>query len=324
MKHITILAPPNCVAATVFGPFDVFRNAGLTWGAGGPVGQPVFKVEIASLDGERVVCGNRFTITPHRALDQVEYTDLLFVGSPGPRIGIFLEEHPEAIGQLRSFYDRGSTLAAACAGTFLLAEAGVLDGKTATTHWAETAAFRARYPKVNLKTERLITDEGGVVCAGGVYAALDLALYLVEKYHDRQTAVLCSKALIIETDRSSQARFSLFDFQKQHGDDKIIVAQEWIEAHFAEPFLRDELAQAQGMSPRNFSRRFKKATGDTPLHYQQRLRIAAAGAILEKEYMSIEEACFKVGYEDVDFFRAVFKRHMSVTPAAYRARFNKT
>ncbi len=238
MRHVTILALPNCIAATVIGPFDVFRNAGLTWGAAGPVGKPVFRVEIASLDGAPVVCGNRFTITPHRALHQVEHTDLLYVCSPGPRVAYFLDEHPEAIALLRSFYDRGSILAAVCAGTFILAETGILDGKTATTHWAESAAFRERYPKVNLKTERLITDEGRVVCAGGVYAALDLALYLVEKYCDRQTAVLCSKALIIETDRTSQARFSLFDFQKQHGDDKIIEAQKWIEAHFVEPFFR--------------------------------------------------------------------------------------
>lgn len=323
MKHITILALPNCIAATVFGPYDVFRSAGFTWYVGGPAGDPLFQVEIVSLDGQPVSCGNRFTITPHRALAAVAQTDVLFISSPGPQVDRLLLAYPETVADIRRFHDEGTTLASACAGTFLLAEAGLLDGKIATTHWGETAAFRARYPKVKLKTERLITDEGGVVCAGGVYAALDLALYLVEKYQDRQTAMMCAKTLIIEADRDSQARFSLFAFQKQHGDRKIIEAQAWIEQHYADPLLRDELAKAHGMSARNFSRRFKKATGDTPLHYQQRLRIAAACKLLEHEYSSIEETSLKVGYEDVNFFRTVFKRHMGIAPASYKTQVRR-
>lgn len=325
MKRISILAFENGIASTTIGPLEIFQYADILGGSSkkpnGANESPFFEVKIVTIDGQPVRCSEKVMIVADCSLDEIENTDLVLICSPGPCIDEFLRLQDAISPQLKELYAKGSSIAAICTGAFLLAETGILNGKLATTHWNFADQFCERYPLVKLKPERLITDEERVLCAGGVYSALDLALYLVDKYCGREIAVQCSKTLVIETGRHSQTGYSIFSFQKQHDDKVILSAQNWIENNFAQDFLFDDVAAKHAMSSRNFKRRFKKATGDSPLAYLQRFRIEAAKKMLEGEDATIEEIAHLVGYEKIDFFRQLFKRTMGITPKAYRQKF---
>ena len=208
-----------------------------------------------------------------------------------------------------------------CTGAFLLAETGLLNGKTATTHWGFVDQFRQMYPNVNLKPQRLITDEETLFCAGALGAGIDLSIYLVEKYCGRDVAVQCSKALLHDMNRNSQAPYSVFQFQKNHADETIRVTQQWIEANYTQEINLNQVAKTHGMSRRTFERRFKKATGDTPLFYLQRTRVEAAKRLLESSDGTFDEICYKLGYENSGHFRAVFKKHTGLLPTEYQRHF---
>ena len=270
MKKITILALHNTIATTVLGPMDVFFQAGQLWNhiQGLPL-TPFFEVEMVSIDGQAVRCLNHVQITPHRAMAEVEETDLIVIPSIANIEGT-LRHHSETISWLQRHHHEGTSIASVCTGAFLLAETGLLDGKTATTHWGFVDQFRQMYPNVNLKPQRLITDEETLYCAGALGAGIDLSIYLVEKYCGRDVAVQCSKALLHDMNRSSQAPYSVFQFQKNHADETIKVSQQWIEANYNHEINLNQVAKTHGMSRRTFERRFKKATGDTPLFYLQR------------------------------------------------------
>lgn len=182
----------------------------------------------------------------------------------------------EVIDWLKDHYSRGSHIATICSGAFVLAETGLLDGKTATTHWAFADQFKKRHPQIELKSEQLITDEGDLFCSGGYNAGIDLSLYLVEKYCGHEVVLQSSKSVISDIGRTSQAPYAIFQSQKNHRDKQILAVQEWIEDNFAQSINYDRLASRNAMSRRTFERRFKAATGETPLTYQQRVRVETA------------------------------------------------
>lgn len=318
MKRIILVAFENGIASTVIGPMEIFQFANSLVEAGKP---PFFHVKIVTTDGKPVTCSEKFCIQPDGSLEDIFESDMVILCSPGVLTQETLARHSSLYPELKKHHQSGMCLAGICTGAFFLAEAGILHGRTATTHWDLAEQFLQRYPAVDLKPDRILTDEGDVICAGGVYSALDLALYIVEKYCGRETAILCSKGLIIEAGRHSQARYSIFNFQKQHQDAEVLALQDWIEEHFNEELVFGEIAVKIGMSPRNLKRRFKQATGDSPLVYLQRLRIEAARRELESGNKTIEEIAMMVGYTDTDFFRKLFKRYLDVTPKTYRRKF---
>jgi transcriptional regulator GlxA family with amidase domain len=210
-----------------------------------------------------------------------------------------------------------------CTGAFLLAASGLLDGKSCSTHWAFADRFRAMFPKIDLQPDRLITDENGLYTNGGAYSFLNLMLYLVEKYFDRQTAIFCSKVFQIEMDRESQSEFIIFQGQKTHGDELIREAQQYIESNLQEKISIEHLSSSFALGRRNFDRRFIKATGNTPLEYTQRVRMEAAKKALETSRKQINEVMYEVGYSDVKAFREVFRKITGMSPLEYRTRYNK-
>jgi transcriptional regulator GlxA family with amidase domain len=203
----------------------------------------------------------------------------------------------------------------------LLAETGLLDGKRATTHWALADAYRARWPRIDWQPEHFVTESGRLFCAGGVYAALDLSLHLVERYAGYDVAMQTARALLLETRRTAQAGFAVPAHRSEHGDAEVAAAEEWMRQHLREALRVDALARRFGMSPRSFARRFKLATGETPLAYLHGVRIEAAKHLLETGARPLREIAGAVGYEDVAFFRALFKRRTGAAPAAWRRRF---
>ncbi|MFO7568846.1 MAG: DJ-1/PfpI family protein, partial [Smithellaceae bacterium] len=271
MKQVTILGTHNTVATTVFGPMDVFFLAGQLWNViSGIPAKPYFNVEIVSEDGRPFRCLNNVMVTPHRSVQEVAETDLIIISSIAD-IDKTLAHNRTMIEWLRHQYRRGASIASVCTGAFLLAETGLLDSKSATTHWGFMDLFRERYPQIELKPEKLITDEGTLYCAGALSAGIDLSIYLVEKYCGHEVAIQCSKSLLHDMGRQSQAPYSVLHFQKKHPDDAVRAAQLWLENQYAQPVDMNALARAHAMSRRTFERRFKKATGDTPLFYLQKI-----------------------------------------------------
>lgn len=321
MKKISILALHNTLATTVLGPMDVFFQAGQLWNFinGLPL-TPYFEVEIISYDGNPVKCLNAVYLQPHRAIDAVDTTDLIIIPSISD-IEKSLKYNTEILDWLKHHHKNGARIASICTGAFLLAETGLLDGKSATTHWGFVDRFKQMYPQIHLKPERLITDEGDLFCAGALGAGIDLSVYLIEKYCGQAVALQCSKALIHDKGRSSQAPYSVFRFQKTHGDAAIKKAQQWIEKNYVNDVDMNHVSKMYNMSRRTFERRFKKATGDTPLCYLQRTRVETAKKLLETRTATFHDICYQVGYENSSHFREVFKKHTGLLPTEYQKKF---
>jgi transcriptional regulator GlxA family with amidase domain len=320
MKKVTVLALEKTMASTVTGPMDIFSLAGVLWNQiRGVEPTPFFEVKIASVNGKKVTCMNQTGILPDCAITEIDRTDLIVISVAD--MDMMNRDKKKIVPWLIEQFNKGATIASVCTGAFLLAETGLLNGKIATTHWGYIDLFKANYPKVILKPELLVTDEGTLLCGGGAHSYFDLCLYLVERYCGFDIAVQCSKSLLLDIGRRSQTPYTIFEFQKQHGDKDILKAQLLLENSFSREIHIEEIANQIGMSLRNFKRRFKAATGDTPLGYLQRFRIEAAKRALESKDKSIEQISGLVGYQDSAFFRQVFKKYMGLTPNAYRKKF---
>lgn len=332
MLHVAVLFLNGGCPSTALLPMEIFRHAGVLWNLlNGLAPKPRFRVTTASIDGSPAVADHLVSLTPSCAVDEIEKPDIVFVpagGLPyeallrtGYEIDAVLARNAAVIPWLQRWAEEGAKIAAVCSGVALLAEAGLLDGKRATTHWGLADAYRSRFPKVEWRTEYLVTDTGDVFCGGGINSAADLSLYLVERFGSRDLALECAKALLIEMPRTWQAAFAHVAMDRDHNDPTIQRAQEWMHEHFKHAMSLDAIAVRVGMSPRNFVRRFKDATGQTPLHYIQAIRINMARQLLEGGRQTVQEVSQAVGYEDVIFFRDLFKRHTGLCPAEYRNRF---
>jgi transcriptional regulator GlxA family with amidase domain len=322
MTDVTILFLDGTFSSTATGPMEVFRHAGTLWNfLTGKRPVPRFRVTTASVDGRAVRCDGPIRIQPQVAINAIRKTDLIFIPTTGLRLDDMIGAYGPVVPWLRRWHKRGAAIASVCSGVGLVAATGLLDGKRATTHWGLAGRFREKYPKVKWMPELMVTEDRGLYCGGGVHAALDLSLYLVEKFCGHEIAMQSAKAMLIETPRAWQAGFAIVPLKTEHSDDIISTAQEWLHQNFQRTFPLEAPARRVGMSLRNFVRRFKQATGDSPLNYLQKLRIAAAKRLLEGDHRTMQEISDAVGYQDVAFFRGLFQRHTGVSPSAYRRRF---
>jgi transcriptional regulator GlxA family with amidase domain len=322
MIEVTVVFLDETFSSTATGPMEVFRHAGSLWNyLTGKRATPRFRVTTASADGRAVRCDGNIRIQPDVAITAIRKTKLIFIPTTGINVENVVERNAPVVPWLRRWHKRGAAIASVCSGVGLIAATGMLDGKRATTHWGLADRFREKYPNVRWMPELMVTEDRGFYCGGGVHAALDLSLYLVEKFCGHDVAIQTAKALLIETPRAWQSGFAIVPLKTEHSDDSISSAQEWLHQNFHRDFPLDALARRVGMSVRNFVRRFKQATGDTPLIYLQKLRISAAKRLLESDHRTMLEIGHAVGYEDVAFFRELFERHTGVAPSAYRKSF---
>lgn len=334
MKTVAVMFLNGGHASTAIQALEIFRSAGVLWNIlNGEPPERHFEVTTASSDGKPVRIDSHLQIVPEHAFAEIERPDLVLVTAGGTEfeemvlngydIDEVIERNRDAIDWLKRWHAEGVNIAAVCSGVALLAATGLLDGKRATAHWGLTGLYRQRFPAIEWREEYLVIDNGDLYCGGGVNAAADLALYLVEKFSGHEIAVRCARALLIEMPRTWQNSFTHFALRATHDDEPILRAQDWLRAHFVEDVNLDQLAREVGMSPRNFARRFKDATGDTPLTYLQRLRIAIARHMLETTTVTVQEAAEQVGYADPIFFRNLFRRHTGLCPNDYRRRFGR-
>lgn len=323
-KHITIYVPSgNAILSSIVGPYKVFCAANEYLLRSGKAKVAPFLVQYAGLTEETKLYDGLFTVRPQVTLNQALRTDLIIIPALGGDLKEELLNNTAALPWLQEHYARGAEIASLCTGAFLLAATGLLDGRRCTTHWMAETAFRQMYPKVKLLTARIVTEEQGIYTSGGAYSFLNLILYLVEKYAGRDTAIYVSKLLEIDIDRSSQLSFVIFDRQKAHQDELVLEAQRFIEGHFSEKLTIDELAGRFHISRRNFERRFRKASGNSPVEYIQRIKIEAAKQSLESKRESINEVMYSVGYNDSKAFRALFKKYTGLSPVEYKQRYNR-
>jgi transcriptional regulator GlxA family with amidase domain len=322
MIDVVVVLLNDSYASTAIGPIEVFHSAGLLWQAlKRETPSPRFRIAIASVDGEGVTCPYPVRLLPQVSIRAVKNADLIIVPSSGLEVEDQIARHAALLPWLRKWAARGAYIAGTCTGAAYLAEAGLLDGHEATTHWATADDFSRRYPKVNWRPEKLITEDRRMLCSGGVYSSMDLSLYLVEKFCGQEVALQCAKALLINMPRASQSGYAVLPLSRPHDDDKIRSAEAYMEKNYARDISIERLARDLNMSPRNFIRRFKNATGRLPGNYLQAMRVAVAKEMLEDGARSLQAVSAAVGYDDAAFFRAVFKRCTGMTPGEYRENF---
>ncbi len=325
MKHISIIVPAGeAVLSTIVGPFKIFTKVNEFLKQSGKMEDDFFAIDLVGLNTEQALYNGAFKVFPTKNINEVLHTDLIIVTTIIGDMPTELAKNAAFIPWIKEQRIKNNAeIASLCTGAFLLAETGLLNGKSCATHWAAADAFRQMYPQINLLGEKVISEDNGIYSSGGAYSFLNLILHLVEKYTGREVAIWCSKMFEIDFDRDNQYQFVIFSGQKEHADEPIKKAQLYIENNFGDKIRVDELARMFAISQRNFVRRFKKATENTPLEYIQRVKIEAAKKFLESSTNNISETMFTVGYNDSKAFRTIFKKYTGLTPASYRNKYNR-
>jgi transcriptional regulator GlxA family with amidase domain len=322
MKHLTIVVPDGeNNLSSIVGAYKIFTRANQYRKQIGK--RELFKIELAGISKKVDFYDGLFSVKPQTDISQINKTNLIIIPSLNHNYIKTVKKNSRLIEWIEKQYRNDAEIASICTGAFLLASTGLLDGKTCSTHWSAAENLKMMFPKINVQPDQLITDENGIYTNGGAYSFLNLIIYLVEKYYDRQTAIFCSKVFQIEMDRQSQSAFIIFKGQKSHGDEMVIKAQAFIEGHVDEKISFEQLSTWFAVGRRNFDRRFIKATGNTPVEYLQRVKMESAKKAFETTRKTVNEVMYDVGYSDAKAFREVFRRITGISPLEYRSRYNK-
>ena len=312
----------NALSSAITGVVDLFAQAGVTWQAiHGEPRRPVFSVELVSARGTDIRCANGLTLKTDGALDPAIRPDVLLIPSIGSQLEEVLTSEQRLYPILRQYHQQQVDIAANCTGVFLLAQAGILEGRQATTHWGFANTFAAAYPTVNLHSEKLHTMDENLFCAGGGMAWFDLALVLIERYAGTQVARQTAKAHVLDLPRFNQTLYAGSRRQQHHQDELIKTVQSYLADHLRQPVALPQLAAQFNLTTRTLIRRFKAATGQTPVQYIQQIRIDHARKLLETQRWTIERILSEIGYEDASSFSRLFKRQTGCSPSQYRSKF---
>jgi len=322
MKHISILVPlGHSSLPNIDGTHQILAEVNKFCER---LGRPhVFRIQLVGLSKETVQRNGLYTVSPDCLVSDVKKTDLIIVPAMHGDQKKAIELNKDFIPWIIDQYNGGAELASFCIGSFFLAATGLLKGKKCATHWAEANAFRAMFPDVDLVDDKIMTAEDGIYTSGGAYSFLNLLIYLIEKYAGREMAILIAKAFMIDIDRVSQSPFIIFAGQKEHDDEAVKKAQDFIEKNYEEKITIEQLTSMLALSRRNLERRFKKATSNTVTEYMQRVKIEAAKKSFESSRKNINEVMYEVGYSDTKAFRTTFRKITGLSPVEYRRRYNR-
>jgi len=320
MKHVSILVPETAIANAIADPRYMFIAVNEFFKSAGH--EPFFKIQLVGLAADVSLGDGLITIHPDVLLNDVAKTDLIIIPALSGNMELALQKNKDFIPWLVTQYKHGAEIASLCIGAFLLAETGLLKGKSCSTHWLFASDFRNRFPDVRLEHEKIITEQNGLYTSGGATSYWNLLLYLVEKYTTREMAIMASKFFLLEIERNSQSQFIIFKGQKEHDDYPIVKAQEYIENNYNLKLTVAEIADRVGIARRTFERRFKRATSNTVVEYLQRVKIEVAKQQLESGRKTVNEVMYDVGYSDTKAFREVFKKVVGMSPIDYRNKYN--
>ena len=326
--RVSIVATPDAMVSPVSGLYETLTSVGPLIAAEDdvPPGRAPFSVEIVGRFAGPMRGASGLTIIAHRSVEEVAETDIVIVPSMeiDGRGDWIPGRYPRIVAWMRAMHAGGATICSACSGGMLTAETGLLDGHEATVHWVSEAAFRRRHPEVRLRIDEVLVvsgDDGRLVCSGASSAWHDLALFIVARHVGPATANALARYMLLNWHRDGQAAFHVFTPPMDHGDAAIATSQRWIADHLAVANPVEQMVRHSGLTARTFKRRFRAATGETPIAYVQRLRVEQAKRRLEQTDGSIEQISWAVGYEDPASFRRLFKRLTGLTPGEYRRRF---
>jgi len=325
--QVAILALPESTASVIYGMYDLFKSAGRDWQliVDGAPGAVLMQPQVVSSRSGAFTAGNGVRIAPDALLDDCARPDIvcvpeLLVAPNEPIAGRYEIE----IEWLKRRHAAGATIATVCSGAILLAEAGLLRGCEATTHWAYAEVLKTRYPGIEVRTQKalVVSGEGQrLVMAGGGTSFLDLALYLIARTCGIEIAMQVARINLIDWHDIGQQPFARLARSRQSQDAAIAECQIWIAQNYHIPSPVGALVKRSGLPERSFKRRFQQATGMAPLEYIHTLRLEEAKQMLEACDAAVEAIAGEVGYEDAGFFGRLFKRQVGLTPAQYRRRF---
>ncbi len=324
--HVSLLAIPDAVLSTISGIYDVMNGLKMLGVAADTVPDySPFTVEIVAEKTGPVHLASGLPIETHRSIAEVKSTDIIIMPS------ILLTEAGWQKGRYKALVEwvsrmhaSGALLCSACSGIFLLAETGLFDGHDVTVHWGYRQEFTDLYPEISLHPDQVLIvtgDREELITSGASMTWHDLVLYLIARHIGSTKAQAVAKFFALQWHYDGLAPFIVFEGKKDHGDAVVAECQHWLSANFSVSSPVDELIKRSGLPNRTFKRRFKKATGISPISYVQRLRVEEAKRRLERTTSSIEEISWNVGYEDPASFRKLFKRTTGLSPGTYRKRF---
>jgi transcriptional regulator GlxA family with amidase domain len=325
--HVSLVVFPECDPSIIYGVFDTLWAAGKLWNVckGKPPGQPLFEPRLVSAEPGQLQLVTGVSIVPQDTIADIDRTDVVFV----PNIMVETAHCLRSLDRrlldwIVKMHEKGAHLYAACGGSLALAEAGLLEGYQATTHWSYAPLFRREFPNVKLHEDRILVQAGAghsMVCSGGASSWQDLALLLVAKYGGTEEAIRMSKVFLYQWHRDGQLPYASMIQNVDHGDAAILKCQTWIAQNYDRPDIVSELVGQSGLPKRTFDRRFRAATGYSPLAYIQTLRIEEAKQLLETSTTAVEAVGRQVGYEDSASFRRLFRRLAGMPPGDYRRKF---
>lgn len=326
MIKIFLLATDHSSIARLSGALDIFNVANLLSNLQSPGKGPAFECSVVTENtGRHNLCrGMRseldLGIYPYEQADAVIAAGFLYQSID--HLEEKIHQSQNTVNWIRKQYEHGALIGASCSDTVLVAETGLLDGKTATTSWWTKDYFEQRYPKVKLQIERLLVRNGRFYTGGAATSYLNIVLSIIENFSGKDLALSCSKMMLIDMNRFSQAPFVMLQSILDHSDDIVTKAQYWINEHLQEKIDLFQLAGHFGITYRTLIRRFKSATGETPIQYIQKSRVEAAKRLLETTDLNLDAILDRVGYFDPSSFSILFKRLTHLTPREYRLRFS--
>ena len=325
---VIILGFDGVLGSVLAGALDLFSFTGVSWQRFlGEDVEPRFNVQIASLGGADIRCSNRLIIQAHCDIREVTECDLLLIPTIGDSIDKVLSQNSELLPHLRRLANTKADIASNCSGAFFLAKAGLLDNKTATTHWGYAGKFKTDFPLVDLQENQFVTQSksqsGTIFCAAGGSAFYDLGLLLIERYCGREISTQVAKTQIIDSKRGNQNSYTNVTLHKPHADQLVKQVQEFIEENFKQPIQVSHLAAMVNITPRTLNRRFQSAVAMRPIEYIQAVRIEQAKRLLELGDVTIKSLAEQVGYDDISSFTRLFKRATELTPKEYQDKFSR-
>jgi transcriptional regulator GlxA family with amidase domain len=323
-----IVALPETAGSALYGMVDVLTAAGTLWGelVGEEPGRQLIRPKVVSPFSKPFRCGNGIPVNPDLAMDDATAAGIVIL----PELWLaptddMNDRYPEVKDWIRERYSAGSGIYSACSGAVLLAATGLLDGCEATSHWGYQDLFRNSFPKVRFKPEPnlVFADRAGrIVTAGGTTSWHDLAIHIISRHCSPGEALRIAKVYLLKLHGEGQLPYASLVRHQPHADSVVRRAEDWLSKHFREPHAVAAAVAACGIPERSLKRRFKIATGSTPIDYVQNLRVEEAKRLLETEHGPFDDIAASVGYENPAFFRRLFRRCTGLTPGQYRRMFS--